>query len=191
MSLSFNRTSKFLQLLFIFVIYSSSLVAVESSSTSNIIICEDGKSLSDECNTSSVVKSVSIPKINDDAKNIRQPISLSYSGTNTWDGSSALSRVVFGSANSAFGYYAQYNNLYGYNNTASGYKALYYNLDGSYNTASGANALYNNQASYNTAFGNEALYNNDYGINNTASGYQALYYNDGGGYNTASGNQAL
>ena len=74
MSHLFNRTSKFLQLLFIFFIYSNYAVAVESSSTSNIIICEDGKSLSDECNTSSVVKSVSIPKINRCTSNDKQQI---------------------------------------------------------------------------------------------------------------------
>ena len=146
MSHLFNRTSKFLQLLFIFFIYSNYAVAVESSSTSNIIICEDGKNTSAECNGSTTTQSAPISKIIDDTSNDKQQITLSYNGSNTWDGSGAFSSGS-GAANSAFGYIALYASSGDYN-TAIGTASLRYN-SGSYNSALGLETLFSsNSGSY-------------------------------------------
>jgi len=78
-----------------------------------------------------------------------------------------------GSANTAIGMNALYNNLTGGSNTATGYYSLYYNTEGIYNTAFGCDALYRTTGNYNTSIGANALYNNTTGTYNTAIGYNS------------------
>jgi endosialidase-like protein len=105
----------------------------------------------------------------------------------------------------AFGNYANENALLGFAgnmtmtgtaNTASGYDALYNNTGGSINTAIGEGALYSNTTGHaNTASGFSALFNNTGDTNgnasyNTAYGEAALSFNTTGNFNTGTGDAA-
>jgi hypothetical protein len=100
--------------------------------------------------------------------------------------------ISTGTANSAFGAFAQFSNVGGNFNTAVGVAALDLNT-GDSNTAVGVAALLLNQiASDNNAFGTAALLNNDSDAaglanNNTAVGSAALSNNVDGSENTAVG----
>jgi len=139
---------------------------------------------------------------------------------NTRDGQSAMPFISTGTANSAFGAFAQFSNVGGNfntavgvaaldltagdstqgtgdSNTAVGVAALLLNQIASDNNAFGAAALLNNDsdgmglANFNNAFGRNALLNNVDGDENNAFGDDAMEENTTGSQNTALGDDVL
>jgi hypothetical protein len=132
---------------------------------------------------------------------------------NTRDGQSAMPFISTGTANSAFGAFAQFSNVGGNfntavgvaaldlntgdSNTAVGVAALLLNQIASDNNAFGTGALLNNDsdgaglATFNNAFGRNALTNNVDGDENDAFGDNAIEENTTGSQNTAMGDDAL
>ena len=139
---------------------------------------------------------------------------------NTRDGQSAMPFISTGTANSAFGAFAQFSNVggnfntavgvaaldlnagdstlgTGESNTAVGVAALLLNQIASDNNAFGTAALLNNDsdgagtANFNNAFGRNALLNNVDGDENDAFGDDAMEENTTGSQNTAMGDDAL
>ena len=132
-----------------------------------------------------------------------------YGNFTTAEGCNALQNLVGGAANTAVGWYSQWDQRNGSNNTALGAAALdlnradsntavgaaalILNTFGTQNTANGAFAMIYNDTGgdYNDAFGAFALYNQIDGYENNAFGNHALFENLSGAVNTAVGDEAL